>query len=283
MRARSRTKRVLRRGFGLGQAHLEVEAKGRVGVGVFFAGKAVDTEVGQGCRQVFGDIGNLEVPRITEGKLISRPIKRNFNAKLLANEENLANVLEVEANKQGATQGKKNLIVPALDNAAIVHQEHGAEDSTHKPNPEPVDMVNFEAEDSANFVCERGSRERSRRNVKTLTSEIIAQSKKACVVLNDTKEEPVDMDADDPNEVVVAEYLEDIYRFFNLTEVPAILKSYSFHIYVFILLLLQLMMQQETDYQASDYMKKQHGINDKMRSIIVDWLVENPHEISINA
>ncbi|KAL2982081.1 hypothetical protein AAZX31_13G323600 [Glycine max] len=220
--------------------------------------KAVDTEVGQGCRQVFGDIGNLEVPRITEGKLISRPIKRNFNAKLLANEENLANVLEVEANKQGATQGKKNLIVPALDNAAIVHQEHGAEDSTHKPNPEPVDMVNFEAEDSANFVCERGSRERSRRNVKTLTSEIIAQSKKACVVLNDTKEEPVDMDADDPNEVVVAEYLEDIYRFFNLTE-------------------------QETDYQASDYMKKQHGINDKMRSIIVDWLVENPHEISINA
>ncbi|KAG4972419.1 hypothetical protein JHK82_038092 [Glycine max] len=227
----------------------------------------------------------------------------NFNAKLLANEEVkdevsfaislFGNELElniylcitysVNLSLLIAESGKRNLIVPALDNAAIVHQEHGAEDSTHKPNPEPVDMVNFEAEDSANFVCERGSRERSRRNVKTLTSEIIAQSKKACVVLNDTKEEPVDMDADDPNEVVVAEYLEDIYRFFNLTEVPAILKSYSFHIYVFILLLLQLMMQQETDYQASDYMKKQHGINDKMRSIIVDWLVENPHEISINA
>lgn len=84
----------------------------------------------------------------------------------------------------------QNLIVPALDNAAIVHQEHGAEDSTHKPNPEPVDMVNFEAEDSANFVCERGSRERSRRNVKTLTSEIIAQSKviqfclQACMVID---------------------------------------------------------------------------------------------------
>ena len=32
VRARSRTKRVLRRGFGVGQAHLEVEVKGRVGV-----------------------------------------------------------------------------------------------------------------------------------------------------------------------------------------------------------------------------------------------------------
>lgn len=36
-------------------------------------------------------------------------------------------MLEVEANKQRAPQGKKNVIVPALDNAAIVHQEHGAE------------------------------------------------------------------------------------------------------------------------------------------------------------
>ncbi|TKY48355.1 G2/mitotic-specific cyclin-1 [Spatholobus suberectus] len=209
-------------------------------------------EAGQGCRQVLGDIGNLEVPRITEGKLVSRPITRNIHAKLSTNEqaeENLVEVLEVKANEQGAAQGKKNLIVPTLDDKAIIQEEHGAEGLTHKPNPEPQDVVSFEGGERANFVCERKSRERSPRNVKTLTSELTAQSKEACGVLIQAEDQPVDIDADDPNELAAAEYLDDIYRFFKLTEL-------------------------ETENRASDYMESQHDINEMMRSITVNWLVD---------
>ncbi|RDX95611.1 hypothetical protein CR513_21858, partial [Mucuna pruriens] len=169
----------------------------------------------------------------------------------------------------------QNLGVPALDNKANVYQEHSAEDLSHMPNPEPVDMVSSEVVERVKFVCERKSKERSCRNVKTLTAEITAQSKEACGVLIETEYEPeaVDIDADDPNELAVAEYIDDIYRFFKQTEVPNILISNAFHCYFFISLM-QFRMQEERQYRVSDYMNSQHGINEMMRSIMVDWLVE---------
>lgn len=71
----------------------------------------------------------------------------------------------------------------------IVHLEHGAEDLTHKPNVEPVEMLSFESGETADFVCERDSRKKPRRNVKTQTSEITAPNKviqlsTACTVMD---------------------------------------------------------------------------------------------------
>ncbi|RZB68506.1 putative serine/threonine-protein kinase [Glycine soja] len=62
-----------------------------------------------------------------ETKKNKTALTENKELQRILENQNLAKVLEVEANKQRATQGKKNVIVPALDNAAIVHQEHGAE------------------------------------------------------------------------------------------------------------------------------------------------------------
>ncbi|XP_020223150.1 G2/mitotic-specific cyclin S13-7 [Cajanus cajan] len=186
-------------------------------------GKAKNVEDGQGCRQVLGDIGNLEVPRITEGKLISKPFTRNLHTKLSENElsqEDPVLVLDVHVNEQGAAQGNKSVIVPTLDKEAIVHQEHGAEDFFRKPNLEPVAMASSEA----------GERE-------------------ASGVLIEAEYEPFYIDVNDPHEVAVAEYFDDIYRFLKLAEL-------------------------ETGFRASDYMNSQHDINEIMRSIVVDFLVD---------
>ncbi|XP_027343410.1 G2/mitotic-specific cyclin S13-7-like [Abrus precatorius] len=177
----------------------------------------IKEESQQGNRQVLGDIGNLEAFSIAEGKQILRPVKRRLLAKLLENEQTNP-VLEVQANEQGAAQGNKHVVVAALDKNAIVHQEHYVEDLFHKLNPELADVVGFEA-----------------------------RKKAASGILVEGEDQPVDIDANDANEVVVAEYLDDMYKFYKLTE---------------------------EDYQALDYMKSQHNINEMMRSITVDWLVD---------
>ncbi|XP_061364833.1 G2/mitotic-specific cyclin S13-7-like [Gastrolobium bilobum] len=205
----------------------------------------------QGNRQVLGDIGNVEVLRIADGKQISRPITRSFHAKLLAEGHKTPADwvlgLEVQTNEQAPAQGKKKVIVPVLDNKAIAYE--GVEDLTHKPNPEPVDVVSSEAGEKIDFVLERKSRERSSKKVKSLTSQIITQSKAACGILIVAEDQqPVDVDADVANdELAVVEYIDDIYKFYKLTE---------------------------DEIRLSDYMKSQHEITEKMRSIIVDWLVE---------
>nr|KYP58466.1 Cyclin-B1-4 [Cajanus cajan] len=166
---------------------------------VWHAGKAKNVEDGQGCRQVLGDIGNLEVPRITEGKLISKPFTR-FSNFVVAHHCILC---------------FQSVIVPTLDKEAIVHQEHGAEDFFRKPNLEPVAMASSEA-------GERVS--------------------EASGVLIEAEYEPFYIDVNDPHEVAVAEYFDDIYRFLKLAEL-------------------------ETGFRASDYMNSQHDINEIMRSI----------------
>ncbi|XP_057452489.1 G2/mitotic-specific cyclin S13-7-like isoform X2 [Lotus japonicus] len=203
-------------------------------------GKAKE-EAGQGNRQVLGDIGNLEVLRNAEGKQISRPITRNFHTKLLASAQAAANLV-VQANEQGTPLGKKRVIVTTLDNGGIVHKQSGVQDLTQKPNPDPVDMVS-----SDDFVCEMKC-EISRRNVQTLSSTLNAQSKAASGVVAEPADQPVEIDAENANnELAVIEYLDELYKFYKQTE---------------------------GDSRVSDYMKSQHEINEKMRSITVDWLLE---------
>ncbi|KAL7215256.1 hypothetical protein ACSBR1_027425 [Camellia fascicularis] len=82
-------------------------------------------------------------------------------------------------------------------------------------------------------VIARKSRVGSSRNeVKTLTSILAARNIDA---------------ADVDNELAVVEYVEDIYKFYKLTE---------------------------GESRVHDYMDSQPEINSKMRSILIDWLTE---------
>ncbi|XP_057452490.1 G2/mitotic-specific cyclin S13-7-like isoform X3 [Lotus japonicus] len=67
-------------------------------------------------------------------------------------------------------------------------------------------------------------------------------------VVAEPADQPVEIDAENANnELAVIEYLDELYKFYKQTE---------------------------GDSRVSDYMKSQHEINEKMRSITVDWLLE---------
>ncbi|CAL5425831.1 unnamed protein product [Camellia sinensis] len=90
----------------------------------------------------------------------------------------------------------------------------------------------------------------SRKKSQTLTSVLTARSKAACDLTDKPKpkEQIVDIDATDiDNELAVVEYVEDIYKFYK---------------------------QVENESRVHDYMDSQHEINEKMRAILVDWLIE---------
>ncbi|KAL1298400.1 hypothetical protein HN51_042773 [Arachis hypogaea] len=195
-------------------------------------GKAKTEERGLGNRQVLGDISNLEVLKTTDGNHISRPITRKLYAKLLANSQSTANLLldpKAQSNEGGAAQGNKNFVQLELDSTASVHKKHGLEERGEHDN-------------------ERKFKKRSCRKVMTLTAEITAQSKAAREVLSKPDGQHVDIDADNGNiDLAVAEYLDDLYIFYKLTE---------------------------DESRISDYMNSQNEINEKMRSITVDWLID---------
>ncbi|KAL2535239.1 Histidine kinase CKI1 [Forsythia ovata] len=70
-----------------------------------------------------------------------------------------------------------------------------------------------------------------------------------------TKEQIVDIDAADVNnDLAVVEYVEEIYKFYKLVE---------------------------NDSRAHDYMDSQPEINEKMRAILVDWLIQVHHKFEL--
>ncbi|KAL0437134.1 UNVERIFIED_CONTAM: G2/mitotic-specific cyclin S13-6 [Sesamum radiatum] len=88
----------------------------------------------------------------------------------------------------------------------------------------------------------------SRKSGKSLTAILTARSKAACGLTKKPKDLPVDIDAADvDNELAAAEYVEDMYNFYKLTE---------------------------EDGRVHDYMDSQPEVNSKMRAILVDWLIE---------
>ncbi|KAJ7980744.1 Cyclin family protein [Quillaja saponaria] len=243
-------------------------------------GKAVKHEPGQRSeRRALGDIGNLEVVRIVEGKQISRPMTRSFRAQLLANaqaaaRENKNQVIPALDNKaivQAAAEKKKNLlaldnkaiaqasgdkkknpVVPILESKAVATKKAGAEKSdveTHKPKPESSDVLSSFGGENLKLDSGRSSREGSRKKeFKTLTSVLSARSKAACGVSLKPKEKILDIDAEDiNNELAAVEYLDDMYKFYKLAE---------------------------DESHVHDYMGSQREINVKMRSILVDWLID---------
>ncbi|KAI5576634.1 hypothetical protein BDE02_09G057600 [Populus trichocarpa] len=109
-----------------------------------------------------------------------------------------------------------------------------------KHRPEDVIVISSEETEKSKPVSRV-----PRKEVKTLTSILTARSKAACGKPEDTL---VEIDAADVNnELAVVEYVDDMYEFYKLTEV---------------------------DSRVHDYLQFQPDINAKMRSILVDWLID---------
>ncbi|XP_059646030.1 G2/mitotic-specific cyclin S13-7-like [Cornus florida] len=223
---------------------------------------------GQGRnRRALGDIGNLVTVRGGGGVVdakpshISRPVTRSFCAQLLANAQAAAENNKKPVDK--AAIGVDGAIAIASKRAVVVAQKKAAAHKkvvTVKPKPENVieispDTSEQQEEDvkkekkpplNPKKASEDGS---SRKKTQTLTSILTARSKAACGLTDKPREEQIlDIDAVDVNnELAVVEYVEDIYKFYKLVE---------------------------NESRVHDYMDSQPEINERMRAILVDWLIE---------
>ncbi|XP_010432056.1 PREDICTED: cyclin-B1-1-like [Camelina sativa] len=82
----------------------------------------------------------------------------------------------------------------------------------------------------------------------TYTSVLTARSKAACGIEKKQKEAIVDIDsADAKNDLAAVEYVEEIYRYYKSVE---------------------------SEWRPRDYMHSQPEINEKMRLILVEWLID---------
>ncbi|KAL5709687.1 G2/mitotic-specific cyclin S13-6 [Ranunculus cassubicifolius] len=87
-----------------------------------------------------------------------------------------------------------------------------------------------------------------KRKVQTYTSVLAARSKAGCAQIARSKDTIVDIDAADAtNQLAAVEYVEDLYKFYKLSESSSV---------------------------VHDYMESQPEINTRMRAILVDWLIE---------
>ncbi|XP_010521579.1 PREDICTED: cyclin-B1-4 [Tarenaya hassleriana] len=87
-----------------------------------------------------------------------------------------------------------------------------------------------------------------RRSSKTFSATLTARSKAASGTKKGVKDTVIDIDAADAdNELAAVEYVDDIYMFYKMAEVEG---------------------------KVRDYIGSQPELNTKMRSILIDWLVE---------
>ncbi|XP_030463621.2 G2/mitotic-specific cyclin S13-7-like isoform X2 [Syzygium oleosum] len=238
-----------------------VQARGEAAIGGGGAGKQQKKNgAAEGRnRKALGDIGNLVTVRGVEGKVQPhRPIT-SFCAQLLANAQAAA---AAENNKKQAVvnvNGAPSILDgPGAGKRAepAVAAAKAAQKKVVKPKPK-VEVIDLTS-DSEKVVeakkkqhhepAQKEGEKSSRRNMPTLTSVLTARSKAACGLTNKPKEQIVDIDAGDAhNELAAFEYIEDIYTFYK---------------------------EAENESLPRDYMSSQPEINEKMRAILVDWLIE---------
>ncbi|MCL7043724.1 hypothetical protein MKW94_023305 [Papaver nudicaule] len=186
-------------------------------------------------RRVLGDIGNLVnvqgVVGIQGKALRNRPVTRSFVAQLLSNAQDAHEKRHIPAIPVGA-------VAKRVASMAI----------TVKPMPDTVIQISPDTEEINKKP--KSHRRSSKKKVHTLTSVLTARSKAACGgdANNKPKETIVDIDGADANNILAAvEYVDDLYKFYKLTE---------------------------TSSMVHDYMDSQNQINGFMRMILVDWLIE---------
>ncbi|CAJ1916022.1 unnamed protein product [Sphenostylis stenocarpa] len=127
--------------------------------------------------------------------------------------------------------------------AKRVAAKPGQKKVTVKPKPEEViiieaNQMNKKKENDGNF----------KKKPHPFTSVLTARSKAACGITNKLREQIIDIDAGDiGNELAAVEYIDDIYKFCKLVE---------------------------NENRPHDYIDSQPEVNERMRAILVDWLIE---------
>ncbi|XP_019434553.1 PREDICTED: G2/mitotic-specific cyclin S13-7-like [Lupinus angustifolius] len=187
-------------------------------------------------RRVLKDIGNLVVKQSDPIPNVPKRITRNLGAQLLPNAQ------ATEKNKKPSTDVGNFVAATKVEQAK-------------KPTEAEVIIISSddEEEEKEKQTVKGGRKEIERvavrgKNSKAFSSVLSARSKAACGLTHKPKDLVEDIDvADIANELEAVEYLDDIYMFYKLTE---------------------------DDGRVHDYMPSQPDINMKMRSILVDWLIE---------
>ncbi|KAJ7976564.1 Cyclin [Quillaja saponaria] len=203
-------------------------------------------------RRALGDIGNLVILKEIEAKP-NRPITRSFCAQLLANAQ--AAVISENNKKQACA----NVIgAPPVLDKVVAGRRAGATKAVQKKvtvKPKPVEVIEISPDTEVEVakqvrpvIKKKDGEAKSKKKSNTLTSVLSARSKAACGVTKKPKEQIVDIDASDiGDELAAVEYIEDIYKFYKLVE---------------------------HESRPRDYMDSQHEINERMRAILIDWLVD---------
>ncbi|XP_020549724.1 G2/mitotic-specific cyclin-1-like isoform X2 [Sesamum indicum] len=195
-------------------------------------------------RRALGDIGNVVTLRGVDGKplpQVSRPVTRSFCAKLLANAE------------AAEAENKKNPLAAVIggggvhpDKRAVAALKPAKKKAAIKPKPEEIIEI---SPDSNEVAAQKENKTRNSKNkAPTLTSTLTARSKAACGLRSKPEEQIVDIDAADAdNDLAVVEYVEEMYKFYKSVE---------------------------NEGRAHAYMYSQPEINERMRAILIDWLVQ---------
>ncbi|KAF7819149.1 stomatal closure-related actin-binding protein 3-like [Senna tora] len=195
-------------------------------------------------RRVLGDIGNLVTVKGIEVKP-NRPITRSFGAQLLANAQAAENA---EINKKEACA---NVVGPPPVLDGVVAAKRGARKPAQKKvtiKPKPEEVIEISSDEEVKKAKKKEGDGNSRKKSHTLTSVLTARSKAACGLAKKPKEKIDDIDAADAgNELAAVEYIEDIYKFYKLVE---------------------------HESRPHDYMDSQPELNERMRAILVDWLID---------
>lgn len=215
------------------------KVEGKNGGGI----KQKNVEEGQGRnRKALNDIGNFVTIRDVDSKP-QRPITRSFGAKLLANAQNAGNnkkAADVKVGKAVAAVPKPpaKREVPSKSKPVEVIE---ISPDTVEVQQDKVEKVVPQNESSAGY-------KKKKKKVLSTSALLTARSKAACGLSNKPKEAIVNIDEPDvDNELAVVEYVEDIYTFYKTAE---------------------------HECRPHDYIDSQPEINEKMRAILVDWLIE---------
>lgn len=213
-------------------------------------------------RKALGDIGNMVTVRggVAGGKplpQVSRPITRSFCAQLLANAQAAADNQKksMVVNGDGPIVANGALQVKVAAAARKPAQKKAA--ATVKPKPEVIEISPDTVERvKENKQKKKAANDSSMKKAATLTSTLTARSKAACGLSHKPKNQIADIDAADVNnELAVVEYVEDIYTFYKIAE---------------------------NESRIHDYMDSQPEISEKMRAILIDWLIEVHQKFELN-
>ncbi|XP_057527417.1 G2/mitotic-specific cyclin S13-7-like isoform X1 [Amaranthus tricolor] len=208
---------------------------------------AVQQKNGEGERKnrtALGDIGNVVTTRgvpaingVIKPSAINRPLTRSFRAQLVAN-------------AQIAVDKKKKQGEQAVDlNIGGVRKPGGVGALAQKKQEKKKTEEEMVVTKTPSYEHRKQKQKHvSHKKSASLTSFMTARSKEACGLTKKPQELIVNIDEGSlEDELAVVEYVEVIYKFYKMAE---------------------------DENRLIDYMGSQPDINDKMRSILVDWLIE---------